>query len=148
MQMMIALATQIRQELFPERDLILCLGEMRELGQYSDQAHHDLVSQVIHADRLLLVGDEMRRVTLPGLLKAGYRQDRVTYFSDSRSLGEALDSYMHGSKQLACVLFKGSQNTIFLEEAIKIVLRFTQDAYKLCRQSSRWMKKKELFFRE
>lgn len=146
MQSVLEVMTQIRQELFPERELIFCLGEMRELGQYSEQAHQELVQQIMHADRLFLVGEEMKRITLPALLKAGYRQSHVRYFSQSRALGRALEEYLSQSKDLALVLFKGSQNTIFLEEAVKAVLRDPADVTRLCRQSVWWMKKKEAFF--
>lgn len=45
------------------------------------------------------------------------------------------------------VLFvKGSQNTIFLEEAIKEFLFDMRDTDNLCRQSPRWLKKKAEFF--
>ena len=147
MQLMVELITQIRQELFSDRELILCLGEMRELGSYSEQAHRDLAKQIMHADRILMVGEEMKRFTLPALLKAWYRQNCVRYFSHSRALGRALDEYLSESKDLALVLFKGSQNTIFLEEAVKPILRRPEDTSKLCRQSARWMDKKENFFR-
>jgi hypothetical protein len=42
-------------------------------------------------------------------------------------------------------LFKGSQNTIFLEEAIKYVLAHKEDEEKLTRQGDRWAAKKQEF---
>ena len=44
------------------------------------------------------------------------------------------------------VLFKGSQGDVYLEEAVKIVLRSTSDEDKLVRQDANWMKIKNDFF--
>jgi len=41
---------------------------------------------------------------------------------------------------------KGSQNTIYLEEAIKKLLSDPSDASLLARQEEWWLKKKELYF--
>jgi len=40
----------------------------------------------------------------------------------------------------AIVLVKGSQNTIFLEEAVKLILKNKSDEKLLCRQDDYWMK--------
>jgi len=44
------------------------------------------------------------------------------------------------------ILFKGSQNTIFLEEALKLVLADKKDISKLPRQSEWWIRNNFLFF--
>jgi len=44
------------------------------------------------------------------------------------------------------LVIKGSQNTIFLEEAVKILLEDQEDVVNLVRQSDWWMKKKFKFF--
>lgn len=49
---------------------------------------------------------------------------------------------MNTSKKVL-ILFKGSQNTIFLEEAIKVVLADTSQASELCRQSEWRLQKKQ-----
>lgn len=46
------------------------------------------------------------------------------------------------------ILFKGSQNTIFLEESLKPLLKDLNDVKKLCRQDEFWMEKKKEFFAE
>jgi len=48
--------------------------------------------------------------------------------------------------QNSLVLVKGSQNTIFLEEAIKYLLKDKEDEKKLCRQDDYWLKIKKLNF--
>jgi hypothetical protein len=44
------------------------------------------------------------------------------------------------------VLFKWSQNTVYLEEAVKLVLQNNSDREFLGRQEEWWMKRKEEFF--
>jgi hypothetical protein len=46
----------------------------------------------------------------------------------------------------AIILVKGSQNTIYLEEAIKFLLESQTDVKKLTRQSEFWLKTKQSFF--
>ena len=44
------------------------------------------------------------------------------------------------------ILFKGSQNKVFLEEAVKLVLNNPEDKSKLVRQSSYWLAEKSKQF--
>jgi hypothetical protein len=46
----------------------------------------------------------------------------------------------------AVVLAKGSQGGIYTEEALKILLRRTEDDRQLVRQSPEWMKTKQDYF--
>lgn len=144
MRMMIELITDIRQKLFPERQLVWCLGEMRELGNLSQEAHEELASRCLHFDHLFLIGHDMQEYLLPALQEKWYPLHRVSRYADSSILGAELDVYLWQQKELALVLFKGSQNTIFLEEAVKQVLRSPEDEKNLCRQEWRWLKKKKL----
>lgn len=144
MRMMIELLTDIRQQLFSERQLVFCLGEMRELWDESKSAHEGLAKQVIHADKLFVIWQDMRDYFLPELFSAWYAADRVELFSDPSALGDALDAYLATQESLALVLFKWSQNTIFLEEAVKKLLRFPEESKKLCRQSHRRLQKKSM----
>jgi hypothetical protein len=45
----------------------------------------------------------------------------------------------------AIVLVKGSQNTLFLEEGVKLLLKNSADVEKLCRQEPFWMEKKKAY---
>jgi UDP-N-acetylmuramyl pentapeptide synthase len=144
MRMMIHLITDLRQELFPDRQIVLCLGEMRELGEeLSQQEHTRLASLIIHADQLFLIGEHMHKFLIPALHDLGYPLHRLHFFSHPVELGEALDTYLSQQDKLALVLFKGSQNTIFLEEAVKQVLRYPEDKAFLCRQDAWWLTKKK-----
>ena len=45
------------------------------------------------------------------------------------------------------VLVKGSQNKIYTEEALKLMLHDIKDSQKLVRQSESWLEKKAEFFK-
>jgi hypothetical protein len=54
--------------------------------------------------------------------------------------------FLKRSDEKWIILFKGSQNTIFLEEAVKQVLANKEDAKYLTRQSAWWMEKKSYLY--
>ena len=54
--------------------------------------------------------------------------------------------FLKRSDEKWIILFKGSQNTIFLEEAVKQVLVNKEDAKRLTRQSEWWMQKKSYLY--
>ncbi|MBI2443239.1 MAG: hypothetical protein HYV40_05025 [Candidatus Levybacteria bacterium] len=60
----------------------------------------------------------------------------IRWFDNAKRAGEYLKDHLPIN---AIVLVKGSQNTIFLEEAIKYILADREDAKKLTRQSSFWL---------
>jgi len=132
---------EIQTKLFPKYKPLLCLGDMRELGKYTQDAHENLAKLLAtHAAEVLLVGESMKQFVLPKLPKA-------KHFPNSQALGEYLKTFLEKHEKYV-ILFKGSQNTIFLEEAVKAVLKEPKDAQKLCRQEKFWLKKKEAYFRE
>jgi hypothetical protein len=82
------------------------------------------------------------------LTKIGFDPDRIVV------CGSALDAWRRIRKSLKepwleCLLVcKWSQNTIFLEETVKMLLANTVDEKKLTRQSNFWKKKKSAYFWE
>ena len=77
MSAMIDTVMQIRQTVFPERNLVFCLGDMRELGQYSETVHRELAKKLLPADQIFLIGEQMNSFTLPSLLETGFTAHRV-----------------------------------------------------------------------
>jgi len=49
-------------------------------------------------------------------------------------------------KEKRLIIVKGSQNEIFLEESVKILLKNSEDSDKLTRQSNWWKNKKKAWF--
>ncbi len=126
------------------RPRILLLGDMRELGAESEFEHLALVPDLIqHADAVYCVGEITRDVLVPALQSDGRIPD-VQWFESSRVLGQWLSKAL---PEEAVVLVKGSQNTIFLEEAIALLLKNPADAQKLCRMEPYWQTIKEDYFR-
>lgn len=143
MKLTIENVISLRNQVFPDKDLIYCLGDMRELGEFSETEHRALAAQAAQsADTLYLVGEWMKTVFVDELEKLGYNMQRVFVFENSKELGEALLLALPTRQKTVAILFKGSQNTIFLEEAIKPILRNQEDTKRLCRQSTWRLKRK------
>lgn len=121
---------------------IAVLGSMNELGEMSAEAHKAVgelcdPSELTH---VITVGEEAEKYLAPAARSKGCHV--VSYKS-------ALEAGAYAHKVLepgAVVLLKGSQGNIYLEEAVKVLLRSTDDDEKLVRQSPAWMAKKQAFF--
>lgn len=120
---------------------ILCLGEMRELGDLSKEEHQKLVPMIENSgDYAFLVGEDIANFVYKDLKLP---EESKKMFANSKDLGNFLSTFIQPGD---LVLFKGSQNTIFLEEAIKEVLKNKSDEQKLCRQDAFWIQKKQAYF--
>ncbi len=137
----------IRKDLFPENEIWVMLGDMRELWNLTEWDHRKVAAYVHSvADRLFLVWDCMKNYLKDELSKIWYDMSKVTEFNDSVSLWNFVKGELKKSGERKLIIWKGSQNTIFLEEAIKILLANDDDAQNLVRQSDWWLKKKKKFF--
>lgn len=157
MRSIITTARNIKTKLFPERPLWLVLGDMRELGDFTEKEHRLLaayVSQV--ADYVFLVGKEMTTHMADELEKIGFPMSHLCKFHTATEATQIIKrlisdekhpcddhAHHHHPEQPPLLVFKGSQNTIFLEEAVKGLLKNPEDHKYLTRQSARWSKKKE-----
>lgn len=118
---------------------IAVLGSMNELGKYASEEHQKLGKIAAeYADFLIFVGNFSEDFT-----RGVNGKKPLSCFSDSLSAVHFLQKEL---KENDLVLFKGSQNGVFLEEALARLLRNPKDAKNLCRQSANWKKKKEQFF--
>lgn len=114
---------------------IAVLGDMRELGAASKLSHQNLYKTALDsADIIVSIGPETSRNFGSKTKKFLYWWQAADYLKSHPELVER-----------ATVLIKGSQNTIFLEELVKNLLRNTKDAKKLCRQTPYWLKLKSKF---
>lgn len=128
--------------LFPNKQKIAILGSMNELGDFSQKAHEDVgaVCDPTMLDWVVTVGDEAQRYLAPAAEKRGCQ---VRSFKSPYDAGAFVHSVLHPH---AAVLAKGSQNGVFTEEAIKILLHATEEENSLVRQSAEWMATKEAMF--
>ena len=112
---------------------IAVLGDMREIGELAKVEHekiYDLATK--SADLIISVGPETKKYF-------GNKSQKFTYWWEA---SEYLKSILHDDET---ILVKGSQNTIFLEELVKSILKNPSDSKKLCRQSKYWLKIKTKF---
>lgn len=137
----------MRSFLYSHR-IIFFLWDMRELGESSQEIHEklwkDILENIPHTANVAfyLVGPLMKQYIAPLLSK------KFVVFSDasSRFLGTKILEDIKKHKQETIVYAKWSQNTIFIEEGLKILLKNKSDIQKLPRQAEFWMQKKEDFF--
>lgn len=97
---------------------------MRELGAFEEKEHRQLgllVSQ--SADHIYLLGPAMHTYMADELEKVGYNMEHVTLCDDSLELAEHLATDIPAMEDRSVVLFKASQNTLYIEEAIKSLLK-------------------------
>ncbi len=122
--------------------LILVIGEMRELGLETELEHQEIARKIVEIkpNQVLLLGEAMIQYVYSFLKE---KKINVKKFKNSIQVGRYLKENL---KEKSIILFKGSQNTIFLEEAIKFVLKNKDNEKKLCRQSKFWMSKKKYLF--
>lgn len=126
------------------RPVVFLFGDMRELGSFEEQEHKAIalkISSVV--DALFCVGDLTKKFVIPFVDRKNVRT--VQWFKNSREAGKIVRDLL---PKHAIVLVKGSQNTIFLEEAVYLILKNKEDATMLCRQEYYWKKIKEDFFRK
>lgn len=128
--------------LFPTAQRIVIMGSMNELGDYSKQAHEE----VGHAcdpgmlDWVVTIGEDAEKFLAPA---AASRGCQVRSFASPYDAGSFVHSVLHKE---AVVLAKGSQNRVFAEEALKMLLHSTEEESKLVRQSHMWLAKKATQF--
>ena len=121
----------------PQR--IAVLGSMNELGETS-QAEHEALGKLCNPKKLDLVvtvGEEAKKHLGPAAKEQGCK---VKSFLNPKLAGEYVREKADKS---AVILYKGSQNGVFTEEALKCMLKNSADSKKLVRQSKLWMNKKQ-----
>lgn len=121
----------------PQR--IAILGSMNELGVLSAQSHEYIGALCDPAkfEWIVTIGDEAAKHLAPAAQKRGCQ---VKSFMSPYEAGGFVHSVM---KPGAVILAKGSQNGVFAEEAVKILLYNTDDEEMLVRQTPHWLRVKD-----
>jgi len=125
-----------------DRPLVLVLGDMRELGGQAEIEHHLVADKILEVkpDLLIFLGPLTKKYIIPRLKK---KIRHIKWSKTSILAGEYLRRHL---PYRGVILFKGSQNELFLEEAIKKILKDKEDIDKLCRQNDFWIRYKTKFF--
>lgn len=128
--------------LFPARQRIAILGSMNELGNYSPEAHKEVGNACDPGllDYVITVGEEAEKYLAPAASAKGCQ---VRSFLSPYDAGTFAHSVL---QEGAIILAKGSQNRVFTEEAIKMLLHNTHDEERLVRQTIDWLAIKERQF--
>jgi len=117
----------------PQR--IAILGSMNELGTASAEAHEQIGAYCDpkKLDLLVTIGSEAEKHLAPAARAVGCE---VVSRKSPYEAGEYVKQHLQAG---AVVLAKGSQNGVFAEEALKLLLRKPDDATRLVRQSAYWL---------
>lgn len=124
----------------PQR--ILIMGSMNELGPVS-AVEHEKLGKMCDPNAIawvITVGDEAEKYFAPAAKSNGCQV---------QSFQNALEAGAFAHKMLepgAIILAKGSETGIYVEEALKIILRTTAEEDNLVRQSDAWKAEKNKFF--
>ncbi|HXH27275.1 MAG TPA: UDP-N-acetylmuramoyl-tripeptide--D-alanyl-D-alanine ligase [Candidatus Acidoferrum sp.] len=127
---------------FDTEQRIAILGSMNELGDYSEKAHQEvgLACDPAKLEWVITIGEEAEKYLAPAALSRG---NQVKSFTSPLEAGAFAHKVL---RPHAVVLAKGSQNRIFAEEALKMLLHTTEDEHKLVRQSPDWLAIKQSQF--
>ncbi len=109
------------------------LGDMRELGSMSKLNHEAVAKKIINSlDLVILIGPLMQNYVAPILEKNNFP------FFSFLTFTAAKEKILGSIKKEDIVLVKGSQNTLFLERAVEMLLADKKDISKLCRRGEFW----------
>ena len=128
--------------LFPAKQRIAILGSMNELGTYSQEAHEQVGKACDPAllDWVITIGEQAKKYLAPIAERRGCR---VRSFDSPYEAGACAHQLMEPG---AVILVKGSQNRVFAEEAVKILLHSTEEESSLVRQTANWLTIKQQQF--
>lgn len=129
------------------RKTIALIGDMRELGAIEALRHEELWQKLktLPIDYYIFVGAVCMEIIQP-IISDEWRE-RTFFTLDSRVAGEYIKSIILNDSDKYLLFAKGSQNTIYLEEALKYFI-FPEEYLKLVRQDALYTHKKEHFYRK
>ena len=118
---------------------IAVMGSMNELGSQSPRYHSEAGAVCAGVDILITIGALANTYLGPAAVKAGLDPTSWKPADSPYAAGEFVKLILQPGD---IVLAKGSQNGVFAEEAVKLLLADSADASGLVRQSPSWLAKK------
>jgi UDP-N-acetylmuramoyl-tripeptide--D-alanyl-D-alanine ligase len=117
----------------PAHRHLALLGDMRELGKETQKEHERVLNTALsECDVVVLVGPLMKKFGIPYAQTQG---KLVHWFASSREAGMFLRQEL---LQGDVLLVKGSQNTLYMEIAVEMLLKNADDTHQLCRRGDYW----------
>lgn len=129
-----AAAIEVLNEMKGKRKIAV-LGDMLELGKYTEEEHHNLGKEVSKiADILVVVGLRSKFIA-EGAIESGFKQKNLYIFDSSYTAAKFMEGIVEKGD---LVLVKGSQG-VRLERVVLAIMENKDDRYKLlCRQEKEW----------
>jgi len=120
------------------RRKIAIIGDMREQGSQSKENHEVLAEKIAQTITIpILVGPLMTNYVVPILKK------KKKEFYSFLTVSDAKETILSIIKEKDIILVKGSQNTLFLERVVEMLLADKNESSKLCRRGIFWDKIRE-----
>lgn len=130
---------QLIKTIYPTRRKVAILGNMNELGEFEVASHQDVAKfAATTVDCLVVVGKnapEMKKAATA----AGMPSQNILTFPSPKALADQLNQ-VYQAKDV--IYLKGSQNNVFLERIVALLLANPQDRAQLVRQSKFWQTKR------
>lgn len=118
-----------------KRRKVVILGDMRELGIVGKNLHEKVAKKILEAsDLVFLIGPLSRKFIAPILQRSKHK------FYSFNTFSEAKNVIKEKIEKGDIILVKGSQNTLFLERAVEMLLKNPSDRKKLARRGKFWDK--------
>lgn len=128
-------AMEVLREIGDGKRKVGILGDMRELGRLARTQHEILAKEIQkNLDFAILIGPNMADFVSPVLRKGNFE------FITFETFKEAKDKISDLTKKEDLILVKGSQNTLFLERVVEMLLADSKDREKLPRRGKYWDK--------
>lgn len=126
-------AIEVLKQIGEKNRKVGILGDMRELGTLTQIQHEALAKAILkNLDSAILIGPYMKDFVVPILEKQSFN------FLSFETFKEAKEKIVDLIKKDDLVLVKGSQNTLFLERAVELLLSDKNDRERLCRRGKYW----------
>ncbi len=121
------------KEIGNQRRRVGIIGDMRELGTMSKPLHEEVARKILETlDAVILIGPLSQKYILPILRSNNFPVSSFLNFTSAKS------TILEQVKPKNIVLVKGSQNTLFLERVVEMLLKDPKDKEKLCRRGEYW----------
>lgn len=122
-------------EIGKQRRRVGIIGDMRELGTMSKALHEEVAQKILKTlDLAILIGPLTQKYIEPILKKNKFESYSYANFTQGKN------TILELIKPKDMILIKGSQNTLFLERVVEMLLQDKSDRDQLCRRGDFWEK--------
>lgn len=125
------------KDISSQRRKVAIIGDMRELGVMSKKLHEKVAKKLLDTtDLVILIGHMTSEFVAPVLEKGNHNFRSFQTFTEAKKLISSL------IKNKDVILVKGSQNKLYLERVVEMLLTNKKDISKLARRGKFWDKKR------